>query len=310
MLTLEHPSQFKPLNIQNVHCTIGVFDGVHLGHQKLINNMVQTARSSGGKSVVITFDRHPFNIINPSLHIPCLTLPEYKMQMFESLGVDVCIMIKFDKAIASTLAEAWIMEVLWKQLHISAIYLSEDSFFGKDQKGNINLLYEWGRRLGFKAVKVESFRVEKTQVSSTVIRNLVTDGNLGLAEKFLGRPYSVFGIHIKGTGRGKEMGFPTINLNTLDQCLPPNGIYTVWADKNLPAVSDLGINPTFGATNKKPVLEIFLLTEKMPANPDKIEVTFIEKLRNEIKFPSVDKLMEQIKKDVRQAKDYFSLPNI
>jgi len=304
MLTLDQTSKIKSLNLKHIYCTIGVFDGVHLGHQKLINHVVQSAKENNGTSIIITFDTHPYNIINPSVNIPILTLPNKKISILESLGVDICILIKFNKAIADIPAEAWIKETLWNDLHIEKIYMGDDTFFGKDQKGDINLLTQWGKHLGFKVIKIDMMRTDKTQISSTAIRNLIIQGDLINTEKLLGRPYSVLGNHIKGRGLGKKIGFPTINLDTNGQCLPPNGIYIVKVNKNIPAIANLGISPTFGL-NTKPLLEIHILSDEISCGESNIEVQFIEKLRDELKFQSVPALTEQIKKDIEQAKKIF-----
>lgn len=304
MLALEQPSQLKHLNLPHVICSVGVFDGVHLGHQKIIKTIVQTAKEYNGTSVILTFDKHPYNVLNPSVHLCLLTSSMHKLLLMDSLGIDVCIMMKFDKAVSNITAENWIKEVLWHDMHIEAIYLGEDSFFGKDAKGDINLLSQWGTKFGFKVVKMEMLHIEKTPINSTIIRNFVTGGTLKQAEKFLGRPYSVFGIPIRGSGKGKELGFPTINLDTQDQCLPPNGVYTVWVRENIPAVANLGIRPTFSVTYKKPILEIHLLSDKKPF--ENIEVTFLEKIRDEMQFATPSELVSQIEHDIVQAKKLFS----
>lgn len=306
MLTFEFPSQLKQLNLKHTICTVGVFDGVHIGHQKLIRRIVQAAKECGGKSVVVTFDKHPYSIINPSAHIPLLTLPAHKLQLLEELKVDVCVMMKFDKASASMPAEVWIKEVLWNDMHIEAIYLGEDAVFGKNGEGNINLLSEWGKKLGFRAIKMDFLRLEKTPVSSTAIRNFITDGNLKSAEEFLGRPYSVLGKHVAGKNRGRRLGFPTINLDTQEQCLPPDGVYAVLVNNNIPAAANLGTNPTFEPAEKKSILEVHILSDKIPANIENIEIIFIEKIRNEIKFPGIPELVAQIKQDIIRVKNIFS----
>lgn len=305
MLILENPSQLKPLNLPHIICAVGVFDGIHLGHQKIISIIVQTAKECGGTSVVVTFDKHPFSVLNPAIHLPLLTSPEHKLVLLDSLGVDVCVMMKFTKEVSSITAETWINEVLWMEMHIKAIYLSEDSFFGKDAKGDINLLMHWGNKLGFKIVKLEKVRIENVPVSSTFIRNLIIKGDLVSAQKFLGRQYSVFGTPIKGMGRGEKIGFPTINLNTLDQCLPPNGVYAVWVNKDIPAVANIGVRPTFGNKQIKPILEVHQLSTKPAPLTKNIEVIFKEKIRDEIKFNSVKELADQIGKDIEKTKKIF-----
>lgn len=306
MLVLEHPSQLKHLNLPHIICTLGVFDGVHVGHQKIIGTVVQTAKELKGTSVVITFDKHPYNVLNPATHICLLTSLAHKLQLIESLGVDICIMMKFDKAIADIPAEAWVKEILWNEMHIETIYLGEDSFFGKDARGDINLLLQWGSHLGFRVVKMDLLRIEKLPINSTTIRNSITSGDLLSAQRFLGRPYSVFGTPVKGVGKGKELGFPTINLDTKDQCMPPNGVYAVWVDKHLPGVANLGIRPTFGTIEKKSTLEVHLLTNQATVASSNIEITFIKKLRDEIKFTTPSELANQIEHDINEAKKIFS----
>lgn len=305
MRVLEHPSQLRTLNLPHVICTLGVFDGVHLGHQKIMGTVVQTAKESKGTSVVVTFDKHPYNVLNPSVHICLLTNPAHKLQLIESIGVDVCIMMKFDKTISNIPAETWIKEILWNDMHIEAIYLGEDSFFGKDARGDVNLLSEWGKQLGFKVIKMDLLRTEKAPINSTTIRNLITSGDLLSAQKFLGRLYSIFGTPIKGSGKGKEIGFPTINLDTQDLCLPPNGVYAVWVDKKIPAVANLGIRPTFSNIDKKSVLEVHLLTPLI-SEAKVLEVIFIKKLRDEIRFTTASELSSQIENDIAKAKKIFS----
>lgn len=306
MLVLEHPSQLRPLNTLHIICTLGVFDGVHLGHQKIISTVVQSAKECKGTSIIITFDKHPYNVLNPSMHLCLLTSPAHKLALIESLGVDICIMMKFDKTIADIPAETWIKEILWTQMHIETMYIGEGSFFGKDANGDIDLLSQWGRQLGFKVIKMDLLRIEKAPINSTIIRNSIIGGDLLSAQRFLGRQYSVFGTPVKGSGKGKELGFPTINLDTQDQCLPPDGVYAVWVDKSIPAVANLGIRPTFGIPEKKSVLEVHLLTDKLTATAPNIEVVFIKKLRDEIRFAAAAELASQIEKDIDEAKKIFS----
>lgn len=314
MLLLENPSQLKFLNLPNILCAIGVFDGIHLGHKKIISAIKQAAKEHNGTSIVVTFDKHPYNILNPSMHIPLLTSKAHKLLLMESLGIDVCIMMEFTKTICDISAETWIKEVLWNQMRIKAIYLGTDSFFGKEAKGDINLLYQWGKKLGFLVVKLDMARIENLPISSTTIRNFIIKGDLVSARKYLGRQYSVFGSPIKGIGKGKELGFPTINLDTQDQCLPPNGVYAVVVSPEpikklnieIPAVANLGISPTFGIKHIKPILEVHLLKNKEGIIYNTIEVIFKEKIRDEIRFNTVSELTSQIEKDIAFTKNIFS----
>ena len=331
MLVLEHLSQLKSFPRPRIQCTIGVFDGIHLGHQKIINQLVKSAVEKEGTSIVITFDRHPYQIINPAIHITQLTLPEQKLALLDSLGIDICVLMKFSKAVASITPAIWIKNFLWHHMKMNAIFTGEDSFFGKESKGDIHLLQQWGSKLGFCVHQVDMLRIEKIPVSSTIIRNFISEGNLPSAHKFLGRPYSITGKAVTGSGRGNKLGFPTINLAAGNHCLPPNGVYAVGArvvkvrsfgstlasgmtraqKSGIPAIANLGQRPTFGPVHTGPLLEVhFLDKEKMgeTTKPAYLEVTFLGKIREEIKFPSPAELRAQIEKDIAIAKrTFFSL---
>lgn len=308
MLTLDHPSQIKPLDIHRIICTLGAFDGIHLGHQEIIRTVVNKAKEIKGTSVVITFDRHPHSVLQAGYHLPLLTTPEHKAQLIASFGIDICILMKFNRATASITAEDWIRDILWQQLQINSIYLGRDSFFGRDRKGNISLLQEWSRKLGFKVNVIETVRIDREPVSSTLIRNHVQQGQLETAARFLGRPYSVFGTVISGSGRGREIGFPTANFDLQNECLPPNGVYAVrarLAKEILPAVANIGIRPTFlkpeQAAPGNPLLEVFIFNLKQKLYDKKLEIIFVQKLREEKRFAGPAALHDQIEKDVIAA---------
>ena len=316
MLILNSPSEIKPLKLPHIVCALGVFDGVHLGHQKIIEAVVRNAKGIKGTSTIITFDNHPYTIINPSYHLPLLTSFSHKLQLLDRLSVDVCILIKFNKSVASITAENWIKEVFWRQLHIDSIYMGQDSFFGKDRGGNIDLLHQWGNRLGFRVNIIETVRINKVPVSSTLIRDSICRGDIESTKMFLGRPYSVLGTVVKGKGRGGKLGFPTANLDTENQCLPLNGVYAIWArpfekERRIPGVANIGTRPTFtphiqeGTVMKeqiKPTLEVYLLEETNELYNKELEVIFIKRLRDEIRFIKTPELTQQIKKDVTYAK--------
>lgn len=308
MLTLNSPTEVKPLKLPNIVCALGVFDGLHLGHQRIIEALIHKAKDIKGTSTIITFDKHPYTILNPSYQVPLLTSSSHKLKLLDELGIDVCILTKFNRTTASITAETWIKEILWSQLHINSIYIGEDSFFGKNREGDIDLLRQWGRRLGFGVNTIETTRVDKTPISSTLIRDCIRKGDIELAKRFLGRNYSVLGAVVPGTGRGKELGFPTANLNTKNQCLPSDGVYIAWVKVNnkiSPAVANIGIRPTFTPHQKKqpkPILEVYLLEGTNELYNKELEVIFIKKLRNEIKFTEISELTLQIEKDIASVK--------
>jgi len=308
MLTVNSSLEAKLLNLPRIVCAVGVFDGIHLGHQKIINSVVNRARQIKGTASIITFDKHPNTVLNPSLHIPVLTPTLLKLYLLEKLKVDLCILINFNKNIASTTAEDWIKEILWKHLHIDTIYIGRDSFFGNSRKGNVQLLMQWGNRLGFKVNTIEPVRADKEEVSSTLIKNTIEAGDIESAERLLGRLYSVTGTVINGKGIGKTIGFPTANLNTANQCLPSNGVYAVnvnISDKTIRAAANIGTRPTFNSAETKPILEIHLLKNQDTLYNQKITVTFIKRIRDEIQFKDSAKLVQQIKKDIIYIKKFF-----
>lgn len=309
MLVLNSPTEIKPLNLPNIVCALGVFDGIHLGHQKIIKALVRNAKSIKGISTIITFNKHPYSVLNPSYDLSILTSPAHKLQLIDKMNVDVCIMLKFNKATASITAENWIREVLWKQLHINSIYIGQDSFFGKDRKGDINLLLKWSNSLGFKVNVIEPLRINKVSVSSTLIRNYICKGNIKSAQTLLGRPYSALGTVIKGKGRGKKLGFPTANLDTGNQCLPFNGVYAVKAKIDTittPGVANIGIKPTFKPKQTKPLLEVHLIKGSDELYNKNMEIIFVERLRNEMKFTTTSELTKQIEKDIVRAEQILS----
>lgn len=305
MQVLNSPSDIKPLKLPNTVCAIGVFDGIHLGHQKIIEAIVHTAKRIKGTSIIITFDKHPYTVLNPSYHPPILTSIPKKLQLLDSLGIDICVQMKFTKSTASITAENWIKEILWNKLHIKSIYIGEDSFFGKGREGNVDFLKQWGTRLGFDVNVIKKIRVNKVPISSTLIRDYICKGDIKNINKLLGRHYSVIGTVTKGKGSGKKLGFPTANFNTGNQCLPQQGVYAVRtriADKTVSAVANIGIRPTL-TRSRKPILEVHLLKQpEKSLYKQELEVTFIKRLRSELKFTDKNQLIQQIEKDIEQAK--------
>lgn len=307
MLVFNSPTDIKLMKLKNTTCAIGVFDGIHTGHQKIIGSMVRDTKKNRGTSIIITFDKHPYTALDPSYNIPILTTTDKKLELLDSLGVDVCILMKFNKSTASISAENWIKDILWNKLSIENIYIGEDSFFGKNRQGNIDTLREWGIQLGFNVKVIKKTRIDKVVVSSTSIRDYISNGNIEMAEKLLGRPYSIIGMVIKGKGTGGKLGFPTANFNIGNQCLPPQGVYAVKAkigSRTVPAVANIGIRPTL-TRSRKPILEVHLL-EHPPLGKSlykkELEIIFIKRIRDEKKFTNSDLLIQQIEKDVTHAK--------
>lgn len=306
MLLFEHPSQIKPLDLPHPVCTVGMYDGIHLGHKKIIKSVVSKAIQSNGTSIVITFRKHPFKVLNSHYHLPILTLPNQKLELLEELGVDVCILMNFNKNISQLTAQNWIKEILWKQIHIKDIFIGRDSYFGKGKKGTEKLLKQYGKELGFNTHIVNTVRKDKEPISSTIIRNYLFEGKISKAKQMLGRDYSVIGKVVKGSGKGRKLGFPTANLEQTEQCLPKKGVYAVKVILNgkiINAVANIGERPTIHKKKRKLVLEVHLFKKNLELYDKTIEVIFIKRLRNELEFENTSLLTAQIKKDVVKTRN-------
>ncbi len=291
-------------SFKNPVLTIGNFDGVHLGHQHIFRLVEEKAREIGGESIVYTFEPHPVAVLAPE-HKPLLITPlEEKLRLIAEQGMDVAILANFSDKFASQTPEDFVKTILYDQIKIRQLYVGHDYTFGKDRRGNIALLKEMGRKLGFNVEVVEAVRVGGMVVSSTLIRELIQKGELREATKLLGRNYLLCGQVIHGHGRGsKKLGFPTANLKPAGALLPKPGIYAVRAifeGKRYPAVANLGWNPTFH--DQKFSIEVHILDFNQDIYGQPLRVEFVERLRDEATFRGPEELVTQIKKDIARAK--------
>jgi riboflavin kinase/FMN adenylyltransferase len=289
---------------KNPVLTIGNFDGVHLGHQRIFRLVKEKAQEIGGESVVYTFEPHPVEVLAPQ-HKPLLITPlDEKLQLIKDQGIDATILANFSDKFASQTPEEFVKNILYDQIKIRQVFVGHDYTFGKDRRGNIALLKELGRRLGFNVEVVEAVRVGGLVVSSTLIRELIQKGEMQEAAKLLGRNYLFTGQVIHGHGRGsRKLGFPTANLRLAGALFPKPGIYAVWAlyeGKRYAAVANLGWNPTFH--DQRFSIEVHILNFDRDIYGDPLRIEFVERLRDEITFRGPEELIAQIKKDVSQAR--------
>jgi len=291
--------------------TIGNFDGVHLGHQYLFHKVLETAQQINGTAVAMTFEPHPMKVIKPDgCPFPLITLYEQKVELLSQMGLDILIVIPFTDVFSQISARHFVQNILVKRIGVKSIVIGNDYCFGKNREGNINLLKKFGNEFGF-SVKIVSWKtfdnIPQTRISSTAIRKAVMSGNLKLAKQMLGRYYQVQGTVQRGRNRGgAEVGFPTANLNLYDELKPLNGVYAVsvlYQNKNYPAVANIGYAPTFD--DKEYTLEIHLIDFSANLYDQTIRVNFIERLRGEKKFNSIEALSKQIKYDIQNAKMIF-----
>ena len=287
--------------------TIGNFDGVHRGHLALFDLVKKRAQAIGGESMLMTFDPHPIKVMKPGNGPPLITLTRQKLQLIEKENIDTILCIPFTPEFAAIEAEAFVRELLVGKIGIKEIVVGYDYSFGRNREGNMGLLREMGATYGFKVHKVEPVRIDGTLVSSTRIRELVQAGRLPEARVLLGRHYQICGTVVKGRDRGaKLLGYPTANLELIDELIPKLGVYAVRvhvADETHDGVTNIGYNPTFG---KGPFsVETHILNFDRNLVGQEIRVSFLEKLRDEKTFGSVKDLADEIAKDILRAQELF-----
>jgi riboflavin kinase / FMN adenylyltransferase len=285
---------------------IGVFDGVHRGHQAVISTSAGHAELSGGIPVVVTFDPHPEKVLRPQ-HAPhLLTATQHKVALIRDLGVGHLLIVHFDKAFAATEPEDFIKQLVTYSHPLREICVGHEWSFGKNRRGNLDLLKKLGHEFDFSVVGVPPVEVNGTVVSSTGIRQAVQHGDLAKAAEMLGREYTILGTVTKGDNLGNRIGFPTANLSAHSEQFPPNGVYLAEAriDGRLhQGVINLGVRPTIKEQRSERVLEIHLLDFDHDIYGQDVEVRFLRYLRPEKKFNNIDELVSQITVDVQQARE-------
>jgi riboflavin kinase/FMN adenylyltransferase len=288
--------------------TLGVFDGLHLGHQQIMQTVVESAAATDSVPTVITFDPHPRAVLHPENAPPLLQTLDQRLANFEVLGIKQTIVIRFDKEFAGIDAETFLRDIVHERLQARAVFLGRGFFFGKNRGGNIELLREMSRRLGFAADEVDEVRLRGTRISSSKIRQLLADGKVNLARRMLGRPYGVEGQIIHGLQRGRTIGFPTANLHPHNRVIPRFGVYataTLIDGRWRRSITNVGIRPTFD-DDQNPSIESYVFDFDGDLYGDVLRVRFLHRLRDERKFNGIDELKAQIERDTQRALDYFS----
>jgi len=311
MTVIYSSDQLEKNPLRNPVLTIGNFDGVHKGHLTLFNLVKERAALIDGQSVVMTFEPHPIKVMMPENGPPLITPTQQKLKLMEDSGIDVILCVPFTEKFANISPEDFIKDLLVDKVGIKEIVVGYDYSFGHKRAGNIELLKKMGDELDFKVHMVDKILLDETVVSSTTVRNLVQEGNLSEAKKLLGRHYQVCGTVIKGQNRGgRLLGFPTANLKLVDELTPKLGVYAVKVligDKTYNGLTNIGYNPTFG--NNVFSVETHILDFSGDLVGETIRVNFIERLRDEKPFKSVDELAAQIKKDTIRARELFKQMN-
>jgi riboflavin kinase/FMN adenylyltransferase len=290
--------------------TIGFFDGVHLGHRSLLSRTVDAARERDARSVAVTFDRHPREILTPGEEPRLLTTVERKASLIAASGIDALVVLEFTEPFSNITAEEFVRDVLVDGVHAVHARVGPDFRFGHRAAGTIDTIRDVGAQLGLTADEVDAFTVDGRVVSSSSIRTSLAEGDLAWPKVALGRSYAVDGEVVSGAGRGKGLGYPTANLRTWPRLLlPGQGIYAGTAQlfdgSRYPAAIDVGTNPTFGV---EPLhVEAFLIDfPDVELRGQQLSVGFRERLRDEVKFESVDELIAAIAEDVERTRRVVS----
>jgi len=287
--------------------TLGNFDGVHLGHQEIFRQVVSWAFSTGGASVVFTFEPHPLKVLAPQRSPKLLSTFRDKMALIEASGMDAVICAKFTPEFASQNPEEFVKNVLVDTLGIKQLFVGHDYAFGRGRTGDTEFLRDAGTRYGFDLHVIGPIKVEEIIVSSTKIRKLITDGEVCIASKLLGRPYSIEGTVIHGESRGKSLGFPTANIRTPNELPPKEGVYAVSVEvegKTYGGAANIGKNPTFDGD--KASYEVHILDYEGDLYGKFIKMRFMKRVRDEVRFKGVDELVAQIHKDVERVRSILS----
>jgi riboflavin kinase / FMN adenylyltransferase len=289
--------------------TIGVFDGVHKGHQQIIGHAVKRAGELGVQSVVVTFDPHPSEVVRPGSHPAVLTEPARKAELIEALGVDVLCVQPFTVDFSRLSADAFVHDMLVEQLHAALIVVGENFRFGHKAAGDVPLLQRLGRTFGFGVEGAPLVADDGTVFSSTYIRACVAAGDVAVAARALGRPHRLDGVVVRGDRRGRELGFPTANiLTSTHAAVPADGVYAAWLvrgrDEPRMAAVSIGTNPTFSGLERR--VEAYVLDFDGDLYGERVSLDFVERLREMRTYDGIQPLIKQIGDDVERTREVLA----
>lgn len=286
---------------------LGNFDGLHRGHVKILERVKRRAAERSATSVVMTFDPHPPRIVRPDKAPPLLMTKAQRLEALEHAGVQGAAVVRFTPELSQWDPETFVRTVLVDWLRVTEVWVGANFLFGRERTGNFTLLRSLGARYGFRAEKIDPVRYKEFVVSSTRIRRLVTEGRVDEAGALLGRQYSIDGVVVEGAGRGTQLGFPTANLSTENELIPPNGVYATTATIDgviHPSITNVGFRPTFGDA-RLPVVETHLLNHDGALYGRQVRLGFVQRMRDERAFESPEALRAQIRVDIERVGELF-----
>ena len=287
--------------------TLGNFDGIHLGHQKILERVKTEASRMGGESVVITFEPHPLKVLSPKSCPPLLTPFRRKILLIEQSGMDVLLCIEFTKTFSEMSPSDFVKNILVEKVGAQKVIVGFNYHFGKNKKGNPQILKQIGSLFNLQVEIIDSLIIEGTTVSSSKIRELIKNGQVEKASKLLGRHYSILGKVIEGAKRGHLLGFPTANLEISEELTPLPGVYAVevlWKRQSFKGVANVGWNPTFQTEGEGKISsEVYILDFNEDIYGEEIQIDFVRRIRDEARFDSIAQLITQIQKDIEWAQE-------
>ena len=303
--TAEWSARFGPSGRRAV-LSVGNFDGLHLGHQKILRQVIERAEAQEAISGVITFDPHPMKVLRPGQAPPLVETISQRMERFAAMGLEAALVLRFDHALAALSPEEFVRGVLVEELKTAGVLVGQNFRFGHRQQGNVETLTELGQRFGFSVQIVEPVVIDGEFVSSSSVRSAIAEGRVAHAARLLGRPFALTGQIVRGAGRGASIVFPTLNLAPEQELLPKVGVYateTRLEGRTYRSATNVGFRPTFDGTLLGVESHLFDFSREMTNG--RLEVFFWERLRDERKFSGPAELRAQIAADLRQVREYF-----
>ena len=301
-----HLHSLEDLSLQKTWLTIGIFDGVHCGHQEIIRHLTAGAKRANAAALVISFYPHPAAVLGKRKNVKYLSLPDEKAELLEKLGVDVFLGHPFGQEIAPLSAKEFMVRIE-KRVQLKKMLIGYDFALGKDRQGDAEYLTALGEKSGYAVQTFEPLLSEGAAISSSRVRDALADGHVRDAHHLLGHPYTLCGSVIHGDGRGRKINIPTANIEIkAEKITPKNGVYATWAilqGKKHPAVTNIGIRPTFTPDKERANIETHILGFSKNIYGEELKLELVERLRDEKKFSSVNELLQQIHADIEKAQE-------
>jgi riboflavin kinase/FMN adenylyltransferase len=306
-MLIAHFPDDPPVRWHHPVLALGNFDGLHRGHMKIIDRVRRNAGERGGTPAAMTFEPHPPRVLRPDKAPPLLMTTDQKIEALTRSGMQGVAVVRFTLELSKWDPETFVRNVLVEWLHVVEVWVGANFLFGHERAGNFSALRSLGARYGFRAEKIDPVRYKDFVVSSTRIRRLLGEGRVDEAAALLGHHYFIDGTVARGAGRGRELGFPTANLATCNELVPPAGVYatTVTIDNIVyPSITNIGMRPTFADVDR-PIIETHVFDMSRDLYDSSLRLSFVQRLRDERAFPDVDALRAQIDADCRSARRLF-----